>query len=83
MLGIVVIGQQDWRASVEHRVCWVMTGCGREPGGARVAEAGPCAIATDPVVTRQRLPYPVCPAMEGGNEESLREAVRQLVEGAV
>jgi len=35
------------------------------------------------MVTRQRLPYPVCPAMASSNEDSLREAVRQLVEGAV
>jgi hypothetical protein len=68
---------------VEYRACWVMTGCGREPGGAHVSESGPCAIAADPMVTRRRLPYPVCPALESGNEESLREAVRRLVEGAV
>jgi hypothetical protein len=40
-------------------------------------------MAIDPVAARARLPYPVCLAMQSGNENSLREAVRQLVEGAV
>ena len=83
VLGIVVVAQQHRRANVEQRACWVVTGCGREPGGSRVAESGPCVVASDPMVTRPRLPYPVCQAMESGNEDSLREAVRQLVEGAV
>ena len=75
--------QHDRRAKVEHRACWVVTGCGREPGGTRVAESGPCVIATGPVAKRPRLPYPVCLAVESGNEDSLRKVVRQLVEGAL
>lgn len=27
--------------------CWQHKGCGREPGGAKVAELGPCAAATE------------------------------------
>ncbi len=27
--------------------CWVVTGCGREPGGARVSEMGVCPAATE------------------------------------
>jgi len=68
---------------VEHRACWVVTGCGREPGGTRVAETGPCVVATDPRARRLRLPYPICPAMECGDGDSLRKVVRQLIEEAL
>lgn len=83
VLRIEVVGQHDRRAKVERQACWVVTGCGREPGGVRVAESGPCVIATDPVAKRPRLPYPICPAMESGNGDSLRKVVRQLIEGAL
>ena len=46
-------------------------------------ESGPCLVATAPSAKRPRWPYPVCPAMESDNEDSLRKVVRQLVEGAL
>jgi hypothetical protein len=75
--------QQSRRVNVEHRACWLVTGCGREPGGARVAESGPCVIATGPAAKRPRLPYPVCLAMESGDGDSVRKVVRQLIEEAL
>lgn len=68
---------------MEHRSCWAVTGRGKEHGGGRAVAAGPGAIETDAVVTPPRPPYPVSLAMESGTEHSLREAVRQLVEGAI
>ena len=68
---------------MEHQACWVVTGCGREPGGVRVGESGPCLVATAPSAKRPRWPYPVCPAIESDNEDSLRKVVRQLVEGVL
>ncbi len=68
---------------MENRACWAVTGCGREPGGARVAESGPCVIATEPAAKRPRLPYPVCLAVGSANGDSLQKVVRQLVEGAL
>jgi hypothetical protein len=82
-LRILVPAQQNRRTNVEHQACWVMTGCGREPGGTRVAESGPCVIAKEPTAKRPRLPYPVCLAVESANGDSLRKVVRQLVEGAL
>jgi len=82
-VGIIATVEQDRRANVERRACWEVTGCGKEPGGTRVAESGPCVIATGPVTKRPRLPYPLCPAMESGNGNSLRKMVRQLIEGAL
>jgi hypothetical protein len=58
-------------------------GYSKEPGGAGLVESGTRDMAIDPVATRARLPYPVSLAMQSGKEDSLREAVRQLVEGAV
>jgi hypothetical protein len=68
---------------VERRQNSVVMACSKEPGGAGLVESGPREMAIDPVAARARLPYPVCLAMQSGNENSLREAVRQLVEGAV
>ncbi len=68
---------------MDQRASWVSAGCGNEPGDVRAAESGPRDMATDSVMARARLPYPVCLAIQGGNESSLREAVRRLVEGAV
>lgn len=82
-LRILVAAQQNRRANVEQRACWVVTGCGREPGGTRVAESGPCVIAKEPAAKRPRLPYPVCLAVESANGDSLRKVVRQLVEEAL
>jgi len=31
----------------QKKNCWEMKKCGREPGGARVSEFGPCPAATD------------------------------------
>jgi len=56
---------------------------GTEPGGARLVEPGPRDVVIDPVAARARLPYPVSLAMQSGNEHSLREAARLLVEGAI
>lgn len=75
--------QHNRRAKVEQQACWVMTGCGREPGGVHAAESGPCLVATAPSVKRPRLPYPVCPAMESGNGDAVRTVVRQLIDGAL
>jgi hypothetical protein len=60
-----------------------MMACSKEPGSTGQVESGTREAAVDPVVVRARLPYPFCLAMQSGNENSLREAVRQLVEGAV
>ena len=83
-VGIVATGQvQDRRNGVREHACWVVTGCGREPGGARVEDAGSCPAAGDPAFTRQRLPVPLCPVMEDGTERQIREVVRRLVEAAI
>ena len=68
---------------MERRASSVVAGSGKEPGGVPLTENGPLDMAMDPVSTRTRLPYPFCLALQSGNEHSLREAVRQLVEGAV
>lgn len=68
---------------MERRANSVVMGCSKEPGGVGPVESGTRDMAFDPVAVRARLPYPVCLAMQSGNENSLREAVRQLVEGAV
>lgn len=84
LAGIMATGQhQDWRSGVGEHTCWMVTGCGREPGGARVEEAGSCPAVADPVFTPLRLPVPVCPAIEGGTEQQIREVVRRLVEAAI
>lgn len=84
LVGILAMAQrQDWRSGVGEHTCWMVTGCGREPGGARVEAAGSCPAVGDPVFKPQRLPVPVCPAMEGGTEQQIREAVRRLVEAAI
>ena len=68
---------------MEHRECWVVTGCGREPGGTRNPECSPCIVATELAAKRPRLPYPICLAVGNANGDSLQRVVRQLVEGAM
>lgn len=68
---------------MERRASSVMAGNCKESGGAPPMESGPLDMAMDPVSARTRLPYPFCLAIQNGNENSLREAVRLLVEGAV
>ncbi len=69
--------------NVEYKACWMVTGCGREPDGTRVAEFGTCPQATDSAITQKPLPYPVCPLMENPSGQQIREAVRRLVEAAI
>jgi len=68
---------------VEHRACWVVDGCGREPGGTRVAETGPCVVATDPrqgaCVCRTRSVRP----WSAATETLCGRLVRQLIEEAL
>ncbi len=71
---------------MKDKACWVVTGCGREPGGLRVAETGCCPMATELAVVRKPvpdLPYPLCPLMESPSAMQVREMVRRLVEAAV
>lgn len=68
---------------MERRATSVVVGGGNEPSGNPLPESGPLDICLDPVSTRTRLPYPFCLAMQSGNEKTLRDAVRRLVEGAV
>ncbi len=68
---------------VEDKACWMITGCGREPGGMRVAEAGCCPMAAELAVMRRQIPYPVCPLMEASSQQQIREAVHRLVEAAI
>ena len=68
---------------MERRANSVMMACSKEPGASGLVESSTCDRAIDSVAARSRLPYPVCLAMQSGNEDSLREAVRQLVEEAI
>ena len=80
---MAMVQRQDRRMDVEDHPCWRVTGCGREPGGARVEEAGSCPVAEDPLFTQLRLPVPFCPTMESGTDAQIRDAVRRLVEAAI
>ena len=68
---------------MEYQACWVRTGCGREPGGVRVHEAGPCPLAADPATVRKRLAAQSCPVIQSGNPDCIRDVVRRLVETAI
>jgi hypothetical protein len=68
---------------VERRSSSVVMACSKESGGAGPVESNTRDTAADPVALRARLPYPLSLAMQSGDEHSLREAVRLLVEGAV
>jgi hypothetical protein len=69
--------------NVERRASAVVMACSKETGGSSPVESDTKGAGTNPVPARSRLPYPICLAMQSGNEDSLREAVRLLVEGAV